>query len=86
MAIYSKRNKILEQENIHEEVIALISSQVDSFIDSIVDEDRIEKIDESEVIVESINNFINDKIFDEDNLQKIYSKNELKEKVLEIII
>ncbi|MDD2565319.1 MAG: preprotein translocase subunit SecA [Candidatus Gracilibacteria bacterium] len=86
IAIYSKRNKILEQDNIHEEVIVLISSQVDSFIDSIIDEDRIEKIEDIEFTVESINNFVNEVIFDEESFLKIYSKTELKENILGIII
>lgn len=86
IAIYSRRNKILEQENIHEEVLLLISNQVEIFIDGLVDEDRIDRITDSELVIEWINNFVEELIFDDQSFNKIYSKSELKEIVLENII
>jgi preprotein translocase subunit SecA len=85
MAIYSKRNKILEQDNLHEEIMELIDSQVNDFIESVVDEDRLEKLYEPEVVIEKINAFINEEIYNEESFAKIYSKDELKGELIEKI-
>lgn len=80
IAIYSRRNKILEQENIHEEVLSVIDEQINTFIDGLIDEEKLDRLDEEKLeIINSINNFLNENYFNEESFEKIYSKSELKE-------
>lgn len=82
IAIYSRRNKILEQESVYEEVNELIKTQIDNFIESIIEENKIEKIENIDEVVANINNFIEIELFNEESFEKIYNKDELK-KILE---
>ena len=57
IAIYSRRNKILEHDNVHEEVENIISEQIDGFIDANIEEERLDRLHDADTIRENINNF-----------------------------
>ena len=88
MVIYSRRNKILNQENIHEEVIEMLSNQVSSFIDSKIIEDNFDRIEDEDKmnIVEEINNFANFEIIDINTFEKTTTKQELKDEIYPILL
>ena len=86
IAIYSRRNKILEQESVHDDLMDIISLQVSDFIEWQIEEDKIEKVEESTFAIENINSFIWDDILDEEKFYSFYSKKEIKEYIEKIII
>lgn len=88
MVIYSRRNKILEQENVHEEILELLEAQIESFIDSIIIEEYLEKLEDEdkEKIISEINNFANFEIINLDTLEKNYSKHELNDLLKSILL
>ncbi|EKE30000.1 MAG: Preprotein translocase, SecA subunit [uncultured bacterium (gcode 4)] len=86
IAIYSKRNRILEQDNIHEEVLEIINEQVNVFIEWAIEEDRIEKIEDPELLIEKMNAYAEQNVIDLEAFEKMYSKDELKELLKEKII
>jgi preprotein translocase subunit SecA len=86
IAIYSKRNRILDQDEIHDEVLQIITEQVNAFIETTIEEDKIEKIEDTDLVIEKINSFAEQDLFNEESFNKIYSKSELKEILEEKII
>ncbi|MDD2487183.1 MAG: preprotein translocase subunit SecA [Candidatus Gracilibacteria bacterium] len=88
MVIYSRRNKILDQENVHEEIIEILDLQVESFLDSIILEENIDKLEteDKENMVGEINNFANSEIIDINTLESNYSKQELKDIIQPLLL
>jgi len=85
IAIYSRRNKILEQENVHEEVKIVINEQVSVFINSIIDIDQLTKLEETWEIIDNLNNYLESKLFSAESFEKFYTKKELIEYIIDII-
>lgn len=85
IAIYSRRNKILEQDNIHEEVENVINDQINVFVNSIIDENQLTKLEETWEIISSLNNFLEWEEFNTENFEKFYTKRELIDYIVEII-
>lgn len=79
IAIYSRRNKILSQDNIHEEIVNITKEQIINFIDSVIEEDYIERIEDVPGVINKINSFVWSEFFNEESFLKIYSKEELVE-------
>ncbi|EKD65927.1 MAG: hypothetical protein ACD_49C00074G0004 [uncultured bacterium (gcode 4)] len=79
MVIYSKRNRILEQENVHEEVREMFENQIESFIESTILDDNYDRLEAEEIekMSEEINSFANFEIININTLRK-KNKQELK--------
>ena len=87
MVIYSKRNKILEQDNVHEEVIEMFENQINWFIESVILDDNYDKLEDEEInkIISEINNFANFEIININTLKEKV-KQELKVYLSEILL
>ncbi|MCK9272595.1 preprotein translocase subunit SecA [Candidatus Gracilibacteria bacterium] len=87
MVIYSKRNKILEQDNVHEEVIEMFENQINGFIESVILDDNYDKLEDEEInkIISEINNFANFEIININTLKEKV-KQELKVYLSEILL
>lgn len=82
IAIYSRRNKILEQDNIHDDILLIISEQVEDFINLLIDEDRLDKIFDKEETLNKINEYFWFELFSLDEFDSFYSKSELISKII----
>lgn len=80
LAIYSRRNKILEQTNIHEDILTIIKEQTQNIVEGIIVEDRVTDWDLEHIITE-LNNFAGFDIITTDDLTPM----EKKEDVMEFI-
>ncbi len=79
LAIYWRRNKILEQDSIHEEIISIIKDQIEKFIDTLIIDDDLKILENKEEILEEINKFASNKVLDVNEFEKLWDKKELKE-------
>ena len=80
LAIYSRRNKILEQESIHEDILTIIKEQTQSVVEGIIIEERVTDWDIERIVTE-LNAFAGFDIVTSDDITPL----ERKEDVMELI-
>ncbi len=88
LAIYSKRNKILDQDNIHQEIIEIINNQIIQFIDAKIQNENFleEEMENIDLYLEEINKFANYEILSKEEILKFNNKNELKDTLISLIL
>ena len=87
--IYSKRNKILDSQNIDDDIIKIVSNQIKKIIDSQIGKLKENEKINIEQIISKINQFldvelINDNIYQ--NIKDIKNSTILKEKIIKLTI
>lgn len=81
LAIYSRRNKILEQETVHEEILDIIREQSASIVDGIITADAPNDWDLAHITTE-LNSFAEFDIITEEKLAEFVKKEEVIEHII----
>lgn len=81
LAIYSRRNKILEQETVHEEILDIIREQSASIVDGIITADAPNDWDLAHITTE-LNSFAEYDIITEEKLAEFVKKEEVIEHII----
>lgn len=76
LAIYSRRNRILEQENIHEDILSIVKEQTENIVDGIIIDEKFSDWN-LEHIVDELNNFAEFDIITIDDITPLQRKEEV---------